>query len=412
MNSPVNTISENFINALTIHSTDNKDDNQLALLDKFCDHPSLPEIMQKQIIATIRSTGVNKNDSFQSTRHKRRKRNTLLSDISVELGLVNNPLNLPFELMIEPTNHCNLKCPLCPTGNGTTLRNQGRMKLDNFKKIIDELEDEVRRIVFWGFGEPFLNADSSEMIRYAAEKKIHVITSSNGTFLNKTDLADKIVESGLRSLYIALDGLTQETLSAYRVGADLNDILNGVHLIKELRQKKGVTTPELILQFVVTKENEHELKSAESFFNTSSFDKWSVKKANVMATTDSPDFDKLADKFIPENDKNSRFERNIEGKLRVKGDALNKCHKLFTQSMINWDGDVVPCCWDAQSEHLLGNIFKNSFSSVWYGDKYKKFRKLIYTSRKDIQICCDCPTDRSESKLSRQFTTRRKLNSL
>lgn len=392
-------------------TSDIKDIRQLELLEKFIEHPDLTELIKSQIRSNIKSTRIVENESYNDKRYKRRKRNTLLANISVQLGLAEQPLNLPFELMIEPTSFCNLKCPLCPTGNGTMSRVAGRMKLEQFTRLIDSTEDEVRRIVFWGFGEPFLHKDATKMIRYASDRKIHVITSTNGTLLNNPALAEEIVDSGLHTLYIALDGLTQETLSKYRIGADIQEILSGVKLIKDIRKNKGVTTPELIMQFVVTKDNEKELELAETFFKSSGFDKWSVKSANVMATTDSPDFDKLAEKYIPTSDKISRFRRTSDGKLRIKGELQNSCNKLFTQTMINWNGDVVPCCWDAQSEHVLGNVFEGDISTIWFGDRYKKFRETVYENREKIKICCDCPTDRTENKLSRRFTTRGQLTS-
>jgi radical SAM protein with 4Fe4S-binding SPASM domain len=77
--------------------------------------------------------------------------------------------------------------------------------------------------------------------------------------------------------------------------------------------------------------------------------------------------------------------------------------------MINWNGDVVPCCWDAQSDYVLGNVFESTLEEVWLGEAYKKFRKTVYSNREEFQICRDCPTDRTENKLSRRFTLRRPL---
>ena len=50
----------------------------------------------------------------------------------------------PFMLMVEPTNFCNLKCPLCPSGNGQMLRPRGTMELGDFEKLVDELAPRLR----------------------------------------------------------------------------------------------------------------------------------------------------------------------------------------------------------------------------------------------------------------------------
>ena len=43
-------------------------------------------------------------------------------------------LGYPLTLMVEPTNICNLKCPLCPTGRGLIKRPKGFLNLNNFMK--------------------------------------------------------------------------------------------------------------------------------------------------------------------------------------------------------------------------------------------------------------------------------------
>jgi len=381
-----------------------KDKYQITMLEQLSRNQNLPTTILRDINSLLKTTRIVENEDYQLVRRKRRLRNTFLADVSVLLGLAEKPLGLPYELMIEPTNICNLKCPLCPAGNGTLGRSQGVMKLEQFKGIIDELEDEVRRIVFWGFGEPFINKEAVDMIRYAASKRMFVLTSTNGMLLNDQALAGEIVSSGLQTLYVALDGLTQETLTKYRVGADIRDILMGVQRIRSERDKNGGKLPEIVLQFVVTQDNEHELPLVEEFYKKSGFDKWSIKNANIMATTDTPNFDSLAERYIPKKEQNARFERKEGGKLRIKGEVQNKCRKLFEQVMVNWDGTVVPCCWDPQSEHVLGDLKEERFTDIWFGDKYKNFREKVYKNRQEIQICCDCPTDRTVEKLSRRFT--------
>ncbi len=383
--------------------SDTKDKFQIELLKHTAQQLSSQKELSKDIDTLIRTTQVNKNDTYGLIRKKRRKRNMLLTKVSTELCLVDQPLGLPWELMIEPTNLCNLKCPLCPAGNGTMRRKTGKMTFEEFKKIIDQLEDELRRMIFWGFGEPYINKDATKMIKYAVERKINVLSSTNGTFLNNQKLVKEIVDSGLQTLFVAIDGLTQETLNKYRLGADLQNIINGVQLIREMRIKRKKSTPALILQFVVTRKNEHELKMVEAFSKKSGFDTWSIKTANIMATTDTPYFDILAEKFIPEHEQNSRFLRTNNGKLRIKGEILNKCHILFGQTMINWDGDAIPCCWDAHSDHVLGNVFKDGFTKVWFGENYKKFRQTVFKDRQCIQICCDCPIDRTIPLLTRRL---------
>ena len=61
------------------------------------------------------------------------------------------PWGWPTHLQVEPTNLCNLKCPLCPVTEGLK-RPKGHMDLDLFKKFIDEVGDYAFLIILWDWG--------------------------------------------------------------------------------------------------------------------------------------------------------------------------------------------------------------------------------------------------------------------
>lgn len=113
-------------------------------------------------------------------------------------------LGMPSNLLIEPTNICNLKCPGCPTGCGILKRPKGYMALDNFKKIIDDCEGNLERAMLWNYGEPFLNKDLFKMIKSARSKNIKVVTSTNAHFL--PGKIDELVDSGINKVIVSLDG--------------------------------------------------------------------------------------------------------------------------------------------------------------------------------------------------------------
>ena len=60
----------------------------------------------------------------------------------------------PVAIAIEPTNICNLRCPLCASGASILNRPKGIMGYEDFRKIIDMLPSSVTDIYLWGQGEP------------------------------------------------------------------------------------------------------------------------------------------------------------------------------------------------------------------------------------------------------------------
>lgn len=283
------------------------------------------------------------------------------------------PWGMPIRLMVEPANFCNLRCPTCPVGAGEIIKLKGTMNLDLFKKIIDETGDYLFHISLWNWGEPFLNKDLPEMIKYAKEKNIYVITSTNGHFLTEEN-ARKIIASGLDELIIALDGLSQETLAKYRQGADFLAIVNGIKNVVRLRKELGKAKPVIQLQFIAMKHNEHEIGKVDAFARELGIDKVVIKSFGSHLN-----LGKL-NQFEPENKNLSRYSESAKKK---------NCSSVYTSININYDGNVVPCCYDPMEKHILGNAAKQKIKDIWRGSQYENFRRSVPEKRIDICTNCD-----------------------
>jgi radical SAM protein with 4Fe4S-binding SPASM domain len=94
--------------------------------------------------------------------------------------------------------------------------------------------------------------------------------------------------------------------------------------------------------------------------------------------------------LIPENEKYSRYRRNSDGHYEVKNSLDNHCWRLWSACVITWDGKVVPCCFDKDAEHQLGNLNEASLQEIWNGERYRSFRSQLFRSRKEIDICANC----------------------
>src|SRR5688500_6862034 len=115
---------------------------------------------------------------------------------------------LPVSISIEPTTSCNLRCPECPSGLRSFTRATGMLETSVYKNVIDQLSPTLSYLTFYFQGEPYLNPQFLEMVRYASTQKIYTATSTNAHFL-KDDVARETVESGLDRLIISLDGTSQ-----------------------------------------------------------------------------------------------------------------------------------------------------------------------------------------------------------
>jgi len=289
---------------------------------------------------------------------------------------------LPMTISIEPTTACNLRCPECPSGLRAFSRPTGNLKQDFFRKTIDELHKQLIYLIFYFQGEPYINPGFLDMVKYAKDKGIYTITSTNGHFLNDAN-AKKTIESGLDRMIISVDGTTQETYENYRKEGNLESVLQGARNIVKWKKEMNSATPHTIFQFLVVKPNEHQIDEIYKIAEEIGIDEVKLKTAQVYEYEQGND-------LIPTIEKYSRYKKNTDGTYSVKNKLLNHCWKLWHACVITWDGLVVPCCFDKDAQHRLGDMKDKPFQEIWQGEDYDKFRKQLLKGRGQIDICKNC----------------------
>ncbi len=294
----------------------------------------------------------------------------------------------PVSVSIEPTNHCNLRCPECPTGMRTLKRPSGSMNLEQFKMIIDQLSPELHYLTFYFQGEPYMNPQFHDMIRYAKEKQIYVATSTNGHFLT-TESALQTISSGLDKLIISLDGTDEESYAAYRVGGSFKKVMDGIGEIVRLKDRDWVKHPLIELQFIVLKTNQHQVEDFLKLKEELGVDKVTVKTAQHYDLS-------LSNPRITDLPKYSRYHKTVKGRAKIpqygiKNKMPDHCFRMWSSCVITWDGTVVPCCYDKDAEHPLGNLNETPFMEIWKGAAARAFRREIMVERKGTEICTNCP---------------------
>jgi len=165
----------------------------------------------------------------------------------------------PISVSFEPTTSCNLRCPECPSGLRAFTRPTGMLEQDFFRKTIDDIHKELFYLVFYFQGEPFLNPDFLEMVKYASSKRIYTATSTNAHYLTDAN-AKKTVESGLDRLIISIDGTTNDVYRQYRVGGNLDKVLEGARNIVKWKRELKSKTPFVFFQFLVLKHKEQPIE--------------------------------------------------------------------------------------------------------------------------------------------------------
>ena len=289
---------------------------------------------------------------------------------------------LPLGISIEPTTSCNLRCPECPSGLRSFTRPTGMLQESVFERVMDQLAHVLTNLTFYFQGEPYLNPKFLDMVRYASHRNVFTSTSTNAHYLTE-ESARKTIESGLDRLIISIDGVSQETYEQYRVGGQLSKVLEGTRNIIALKKELKSRSPHVVFQFLVVKPNEGDISRLYQLASEMGVNEVKLKTAQIY------DY-RTGSGLIPDNPKYSRYQRGADGFFRIKNPLADQCWKMWSSCVITWDGKVVPCCFDKDASHVMGDVNNQPFEEVWFGKEYQSFRKSILSSRSEIGICKNC----------------------
>ena len=317
----------------------------------------------------------------------RKIHNLILKEIQYSLGH-SRLFYFPNKLTIDIGNICNLKCPLCPTGRGDKSASRGFMKIGEFRRVLNEIGSYLTNLELYNWGEPILNKDLIDMIRYAKNMNIPVCISTNLNILDKK-VAEALISTQIDKIFISCDGASPETYSKYRVGGDFHRVLSNIYQLLEAKKKLRNRYTRIVLLFHVFKHNEHEVEKIKELADDCGIE----LRVNRMRTDMGKEiFEKVEDSierdkdWIPENPRYCAFDLEKKGKKKEM-----RCNHLWKTSVINWDGAVLPCCAVYGERHAFGNVLEEPFASIWNNEKYRLARQEVRNKiKKSPTICHSC----------------------
>lgn len=286
----------------------------------------------------------------------------------------------PTGVIIETTNRCNLNCPFCLVGRQNELmaahgnaahdlmkRPMGFMTEQIFERIRSEMKLFGINSAYLHFqGEPFLNKLTPEFASRLKKDGHYVGVFTNGQAFNDGVIAG-IAASNVDLIRFSVDGATEETYQKNRVGGTFSKVFDNMTKVAEAH--KGIKT-RVEWQFLALRNNEHEIEEARKL----------AEKIGVHF-------------FV-------KGFRETDPDLSPSDPALRStflskpCTDIYKQIGIYWNGDVVPCCYDVDAGHIMGNIMDKSLDDIWHSSDYVSFRQRVDNYRKDPSadpaICRTC----------------------
>jgi len=277
---------------------------------------------------------------------------------------------LPHVDQVELTNACPMECPFCPRGRGEMTRSIGRLDLGLLAEIVAQVKQLPPRKPFGlhHFGDPLLNPELTRAVRIVADAGLEPELSINPGLL-RPGQAEALIDAGVGTLIVALDGFDTATLQSMRgraAGTFEQAAANVEQLIALAAQRQPV--PTVVISMVATTLNRHQWPLLFEHYQRRELP-WLKPVLRALDDFGNPDITPL-------------------GVHRLR----QLCATPFHFVTVLWDGTVVPCCHDFDGRMALGNLARHSLEQVWAGDVYQRFRERFAHARfDDDEPCRRCP---------------------
>lgn len=268
------------------------------------------------------------------------------------------------EVRYEVTDHCNATCIMCPRDKHEHAREHGIMNQELYEKSIDEVVLlGAEKVVLTGFGEPMLDKKLELKIKYAKSKGLSTYIISNGSVLN-SKRARTILEAGLDEIRVSFYGMQEKSYNSVMKGLDFNKTISGMMDFINLRNELGAKT-KIQVSYLEMEENKEDTGLFREF--------WESKVDAIEI-------------WRPHNFGDGRDYRERQESLEVK----TSCGRPENGPLqIQWNGEVIPCCYDYNNKIILGNAFTTPVLDILNGPKYRLLRYAHRMGKFNLFPYCD-----------------------
>lgn len=317
-------------------------------------------------------------------------------------------IGLPIHLQVEITNACNLRCATCH--RDLLYPNPTMMKLETFKKLVDEVSPE--KINLSGLGEPFLNPDVFKMIRYAKQKGAAVNCATNFTCVRGR--IDKVLDSGIDQLKVSIDAANRKTFLRIRGRDEFDTVVESIKELNCKKRERDFRKPVIRFNFALQRENidelletielAHSLEVKAMYIQYLEYIDREDRKKHLVANLTQEKIksvlkkaDKLAKKYLISTNINIWMKDiNLFWNKMLPPDEFQpnckKCYFPWFTSWIDADGTVRPCPiipWQS-GVACMGNVNESLFREIWNNDDYQKLRSSLAKGKRPTDPCRTC----------------------
>jgi len=297
-------------------------------------------------------------------------------------------------LFWECTLRCNLNCIHC--GSDCTKEAMAPdMPMEDFLKVLDKISTQVNpnktMVVITG-GEPLMRKDLEKCGEEIYKRGFPWGMVTNGFGLTAARF-NSLLNAGLRSITISLDGLNSETHDWFR--GKSGSWQKAIEAVERV-----AATPDLMYDVVtcVNKRNIGDLEAIKELFISKGVNRWRLftvfpkgrAKENPLLQLSKEEFVRLMD-FIKDTRKEGKIKASYgcegylgEYELEVR-DSPFFCQAGIHIGSVLVDGSI-SACPSLRADYIQGNIYNDDFMKVW-NEKYQIMRDRSWTKTGKCASC-------------------------
>lgn len=307
-----------------------------------------------------------------------------------------NKVAFPSSIMLEVTNHCNLRCITCAREyDFGHAMSKGFMPIDKLKRVVDESFPYVDSIGLTGLGETLLYKQLPEAVDYIRSKSQGIIlfVSINAHLPKSVEIAGQLADQ-LDTIQISMDGLG-ETYEKVRLRGDFSFFEENVHgIVKAAKGKRA----DVMFNFVAVKENYHQMADIVRYASENGVKYVNVTPFNIASATsvDLKYYDLFESAEFRESMLAAQQAAKEVGNVEFttwdfeSESGFQKCHFPWSHFYVSWDGYATPCCAKPFPNELhFGNIFEEGLLNCLNSPGYINFREQ-WRNNETPEFCEKC----------------------
>ena len=297
----------------------------------------------------------------------------------------------PMFVSVEPAAVCQLRCPECPVGKRAVSQvrpasaiSHPFMSMEVWARVLGEIKEAAHTVQFYFQGEPLLNKGLPAMVAEAHEAGLYTIVSTNAQAVTP-QTAEALVRAGLDRIIVSMDGLSEETYNAYRIGGSLEKTKEALRYLREAKNISsplwgGRVGPVIELQCLRLRSNEQEWQEFKKQYKSLGADRLVFKTAQLYNYAE-------GHPLMPSDPRYSRYRKGEDGFFHRKK-LRRGCFRVWSGVVVTTTGEVLPCCYDKSHAYAYGNIMDAPLKELFASAKAMAFRQAA--AQEKPQICQEC----------------------